>query len=807
MQVSFRWLKDYVDIDLDPRALADELTMAGLEVEAVREYKPAFEGVVVAKILSVRPHPDADKLSLCEVTTGEKTYPIVCGAANIKAGDLVPLAMVGASIPGGYVIKSSKIRGEQSEGMLCSEEELGIGPDHTGILHLPAEVKLGQDLADALNLSDVILDVGVTPNRADCLSILGIAREVAAITGKKLRYPSVQFTENGEEIEKYAAVDIIDPDLCPRYTARLIKGVTIKPSPRWMRLRLEAAGVRAINNVVDATNFVMLEMGQPLHAFDFRFLEERRIVVRRSSKDEEFISLDGKLRVLNDETLMICDGKKAVAIAGIMGGENSEVKDDTDTILLESAFFNPIAIRRASKGLGMGTDAAFRFERRVDPGGVVRALNRATQLIAEMSGGIICKGYIDRYPLKVESPENILLRNCKVKEILGDQVEKSEIKKILTRLEMKVTSTGKDCYSVTPPTFRGDISREIDLIEEIARLHGYHRVPSSIPSIPPRSDLRNQRQTVSGNILSLMKGCGYSEVINYSFTAPGSADILRLDEKDEKRRSVRITNPLTEDQSVMRTTLVFGLLEVLKINNNIGCLDLKIVEQGRIFFADGNRELPTEKERIAGLIAGSRYDNLWHFNNVASDFYDLKGCVENILDGLRVKNFLFRSAEDIPFLHPGRACRIFIGGDEAGVLGEVHPDVLRKMDLNGRVTVFEIDIDIIAANVSGGVARYREYSNFPSVTRDVAFLVDRGLESNVILDVIRASGEELLETVGVFDVYDGKGIEDARKSLGVRFTYRSSNHTLTDEEVSLIHGKLIEKVVQLTDAKIRGMDH
>lgn len=368
MQVSFRWLKDYVDIDLDPRALADELTMAGLEVEAVREYKPAFEGVVVAKILSVRPHPDADKLSLCEVTTGEKTYPIVCGAANIKAGDLVPLAMVGASIPGGYVIKSSKIRGEQSEGMLCSEEELGIGPDHTGILHLPAEVKLGQDLADALNLSDVILDVGVTPNRADCLSILGIAREVAAITGKKLRYPSVQFTENGEEIEKYAAVDIIDPDLCPRYTARLIKGVTIKPSPRWMRLRLEAAGVRAINNVVDATNFVMLEMGQPLHAFDFRFLEERRIVVRRSSKDEEFISLDGKLRVLNDETLMICDGKKAVAIAGIMGGENSEVKDDTDTILLESAFFNPIAIRRASKGLGMGTDAAFRFERRVDPG-------------------------------------------------------------------------------------------------------------------------------------------------------------------------------------------------------------------------------------------------------------------------------------------------------------------------------------------------------------------------------------------------------------------------------------------------------
>jgi phenylalanyl-tRNA synthetase beta chain len=806
MQVSFRWLKDYVDIELDPKVLADKLTMAGLEVEAVQEYRPAFEGVVVAKVLAVRPHPDADKLSLCEVTTGEKTYPVVCGAVNVKAGDLVPLAMVGASLPGGYTIKSSKIRGEQSEGMLCSEEELGIGPDHTGILHLPSDRKLGQDLADALNLSDVILDVGVTPNRADCLSILGIAREVAAVTGKKLRSPAIRFTEKGEKIEKCTAVDIIDPDLCPRYTARLIKGLTIKPAPQWMRLRLEAAGVRSINNVVDATNFVMIEMGQPLHAFDFRFLEEGRIVVRRSSKGEEFISLDGKLRVLKDETLMICDGKKAVAIAGIMGGENSEVKDDTDTILLESAYFNPIAIRRASRWLGMGTDAAFRFGRGVDPEGVVRALDRAAQLIAEMSGGNICKGYIDRYPLQVESPDKISLRVSKVKDILGDQIEKNEIKKILTSLEMKVKSAGKGCYSVTPPTFRGDISREIDLIEEVARIHGYHKVPSSIPNIPPRNDLRDRRKTVSETILSIVKGCGYSEVINYSFTATGSADILCLNENDVRRRFVRIANPLTEDQSIMRTTLIFGLLEVLKRNNNIGCADLKIVEQGRIFLADDNSELPIEREKIAGLLTGSRYDNLWHFNDVLSDFYDLKGCIENILDGLKVKQCLFQSAVDIPFLHPGRACRVFIGGDEAGILGEVHPDVLQKMDLNGRAMVFEIDVDTIVASMTG-ITRYKEYSSFPAVMRDVAFLVDRELESHSILNLIRAGGEELLEAAGVFDVYDGKGIEADRKSLGLRFTYRSSNHTLTDEEVSLVHGKIIEEVIKLTGAKIRGIDN
>ncbi|MDD5167538.1 MAG: phenylalanine--tRNA ligase subunit beta, partial [Syntrophales bacterium] len=391
MKVSLKWLRDYVDIDLDAKELADRLTMAGLEVDAVEGVGPAFDGVVVARILSVRPHPEAEKLHLCDVSTGDQIFSVVCGAPNTSVGDTVALAKVGATIPGGYVIKVSRLRGELSEGMLCSEEELGIGDDNRGIMILPSDLPLGTDLKGALHLEDTVLDIGITPNRADCLSIIGIAREVAAITGKTLKHPKIDISENDEDITAITSVSISDSDLCPRYSARIIKNVKIKPSPAWMRERLEAVGLRAINNIVDITNFVMMEMGQPLHAFDFRFLEEGRIVVRRSHEEEHFISLDEKDRILKNDTLMICDGVKPVAIAGIMGGLNSEVKDDTSTILLESAYFLPASIRRSARWLGMATDASFRFERGVDPEGIIRALNRAAQLMADLGEGTVCR--------------------------------------------------------------------------------------------------------------------------------------------------------------------------------------------------------------------------------------------------------------------------------------------------------------------------------------------------------------------------------------------------------------------------------
>ncbi|MBE9546473.1 MAG: phenylalanine--tRNA ligase subunit beta [Proteobacteria bacterium] len=805
MLVSLRWLRDYVDVELKPGELADRLTMAGLEVESVDEAGPEFTNVVVAKILSIKSHPGADKLSLCEVTTGDENYPVVCGAKNINVGDVVPLAQVGATIPGGYTIKSSIIRGEKSEGMLCSEDELGIGEDAAGIMILPGGLSLGEDLADALDLKDTVFDIGITPNRSDCLSVIGIAREVAAITGKKLKLPEIVFTEAEENTKDITSVDILNPNLCPRYTARIIKDVRVGPSPHWMRLRLEAVGLRAINNIVDITNFVMMEFGQPLHAFDFRFLEEGRIVVRGAQEGEEFVSLDGKERILKADTLMICDGVKPVAIGGIMGGMNSEVTDDTGTVLLESAYFNPTSIRKTSKWLGMSTDASFRFERGVDPEGVVRASNRTAQLIADLAGGKICRNCIDQYSRKIKPVENIPLRVKKVDEVLGVKVKAGEIKKILKSLGMVVNKTEDGSYLVTPPTFRVDISREIDLIEEIIRIHGYDGVPMSLPAVPERTDIKNREKTLEEKIRVILTGQGYSEVINYSFIMPESANILGLKEDDEGRKFVMIKNPLTEDQSVMRTSLVYGLLDTMRKNANAGCFDLRIFEKGKIFIAQKEGELPLEKEKIAGLITGIRYDDLWHWKELLSDFYDLKGCVENLFDGLMVRDVKFKSGTDVPLLHPGKSCGIFVDDKKIGFIGEVHPGVLEKMDLKRNAVVFELDFDFLAMHYTEEIF-YREIPRFPISSRDVAFLVGKDMEGERILDLVVGESEELLEKAAIFDVYYGKGIPEGMKSTALRFTYRSSDRTLTDDEVDEAHNRIVERIAGLTGARIRGKE-
>jgi len=803
MKVSLRWLRDYVDIDITPQELADRLTMAGLEVDAVEEYTPAFTGVVTARILTMRRHPDADKLHLLEVTAGGEPLPIVCGAPNMKPGDVVALATVGAVIPGGYVIKSSKIRGEASEGMLCSEDELGIGPDASGLLILPPDTPLGENLIDVLDLRDTVLDIGVTPNRADCLSIVGIAREAAVLCGKKLSYPKISFKESSEDIRSLTSVEILDPDFCPRYTARMIKGVKIQPSPKWMRLRLEAAGLRAINNVVDVTNFVMMELGQPLHAFDFRFLEEGRIVVRRSREGEPFVSLDGKTRTLNAETLMICDGRKPVAIAGIMGGENSEVKDDTETVLLESAYFNPSTIRRGARFLGMGTDAAFRFERGIDPEGVVRALDRAAQLIADLSGGRVCKGHIDTYPSKVPVSGPIRLRMDRVDAILGTPVKASEATAIFRGLEMSVKKEGRGVLSVTPPTFRVDLWREIDLIEEIARIHGYDKIPVTVPAIPVPGELHDRKREFESAVRSALNGQGFAEVLNYSFISPNSADVLGFPEGDERRRFVRIANPLTEDQAVMRTTLLYGLLETMRRNVNAGSPDLKLFELGKIFIAAGEGELPREVDKIALLLTGSRYGENWHFQSLTADFYDIKGALETLAGALRVGGMRCEAAPDIAWLHPGRAARVFVGEREIGSFGELHPDAAGRMDLRGRAFVLEVEAGPLTGGAEGAV-RYREYSRFPSMVRDVAFLVGLETEAAKMIALAGEAGEELLEKVDVFDVYSGKGIPGGMKSLGLRFTYRSASKTLTDEETGQAHGRIVKKIIETTGARIRG---
>jgi len=802
MLVSLKWLKDYIDLELSAEELADRLTMAGLEVDEIQTLAPKFSGVVAAKILSVRPHPNADKLSLCDVTDGAETYPIVCGAKNIHAGDVVPLAKTGAVIPGGYTIKSTTLRGEKSEGMLCSEAELEIGDDASGILQLPADMALGRPLQEALDLGDTVLDIGITPNRSDCLSMIGIAREVAALTGKKMKMPDVRILESAQDVSLLSSVTIEDADLCPRYTARLIQNVTIGGTPVWMKTRLEAAGLRAINNVVDVTNFVMLEMGQPLHAFDFRFLEEGRIVVRKSKPGEEFISLDEKSRLLPENTLLICDGKKPVAIAGIMGGLNSEVKEDTRTILLESAYFNPASIRRSSRSLGMPTDAAFRFERGIDPEGVVRALDRAAQLIAELSGGEVCRNYLDEYPAKIKAVDNIPLRMDRVRQVIGAGVPAREAVRILKSIGMALRREGKGAYRVTPPSFRVDIEREIDLIEEIARLYGYHLVPSTLPSVSVSETETIPRLALEERVRRLLTGSGYSEIINYSFSSPDSAEALGLSPEDERRRFVVIKNPLTEDQSIMRTTLVYGLLETLKKNLRNASFNLKLFEIGRTFFKRHDGELPEERNILAALAAGKVSDDLWG-SKVSVDFYDLKGSLENIFQDLKMDSCRCRTETPEPFLHPGQSCGVYMGDVRIGFLGKAHPEVLKKMDIKSDAYLFEINLDLLGEQ-TGRRIRYRELSKFPAVQRDVAFVLPESMESEKMLEIVLSQHEDLLENVSIFDIYTGKGLEERTKSLGLRFSYRALDRTLTDAEINSIHNRIVQNTVQQTGAKIRA---
>jgi len=802
MLVSLKWLKDYIDIELTAEELAHRLTMSGLEVDEIKIVRPQFSGVVVAKILSVAPHPSADRLSLCTISDGEQNYPVVCGAKNIAAGDVVPLAKVGAVIPGGYTIKSSVLRGEKSDGMLCSESELEIGDDESGIMHLPADLPLGMPLEKALSIEDTVLDVNVTPNRSDCLSMIGMAREVAAMTGGKIKSPSVKVKESAEDIHALTSVKIIDDDLCPRYTARMIKNVSIKPSPVWMKSRLEAAGLRAINNIVDVTNFVMLEMGQPLHAFDFRFLEKDKIVVRKSKENEEFVSLDGKSHVLPADTLLICDGVKPVAIGGIMGGLNSEVKDDTQIVLLESAYFNPSSIRRSARKLAMPTDAAFRFERGIDPEGVVRALNRAAQLIADLSGGNICKNHIDEYPRKIQADHDIPLRLDRIRQIIGIEIKSKDVTKILRSIGMSVKQKGKGTCLVTPPTSRVDISREIDLIEEVIRLYGYDLVPATLPAVAVTEMESIPRLDMEERIRQLMTGSGFTEIVNYSFGPPQASDVLCLPESDERRQTVRIKNPLGEDLSCMRTTIIHGLLDTAKKNANNGSFDLKMFEIGRVFLKTSLAELPEERNMLAGLLTGKMTDAFWSAGS-AADFYTLKGCLENIFSDLKINNDRYVSKTIEPFLHPGKSCEIHIDDQKVGFLGEVHPDVLEKIDLKNNIYVFEINLDILINNCLDKKISFREISKFPAVTRDAAFIIPDAMEAGQMLGIVMEQKEDLLENVTIFDVYKGKGIAEG-KSLGLRFSYRAPDRTLTDSETNAVHDRILQKTVNLTGAKIRA---
>jgi phenylalanyl-tRNA synthetase beta chain len=802
MKVSLSWLKDYVNIDMDVRDLASALTMAGLEVETVTNAFDYLDNVVVGRIVEIRPHPNAKKLKLCRVDAGNRTLQIVCGAPNAAENILAPLALPGTVLPDGSILQRCDIRGQLSEGMLCSERELELGDDRSGIMILPGTPAAGAKISEALCLSDFVLEIGLTPNRSDCLSVMGIAREVAALRQLKINYPFKERQDNGREIFKYTSVEIKAPEHCPRYAAALVRGITVSESPFWLRKRLLSVGQRPINNIVDITNFIMMECGQPLHAFDFDTLAENRIVVRTAEKGETFITLDQKERILDPDMLMICDGKKPVAIAGVMGGLNSEIENSTKNVLIESAYFNPLSIRKTSKKLGLSTEASYRFERGLDPLGTVRALMRAASLMTGIGNGTLTGGIIDENPI-THRVAPIELGISETGRLLGIEMSGEEITSCLESIEFEVENAGSETLKVTPPSFRVDIARPVDLMEEAARLYGYDNIPTTLPSMDAETAQPLKTLVLRDKIKNIMTGLSFMEAINYSFISESSCDQLRLHPDDPKRKLLKVLNPLNEEQGVMRTSLVPGLLETMRRNLSQQMRNLKIFETGNIFLSKGRDSLPEEIEIAAGLWTGDRYNSAWYAKETGCDFYDIKGIVEGLLSGLGIADFSFTKmpSDSCRYTKPGYTAKIIAGGLEIGLAGEVHQEVLRSFNLKQKAFIFEINCSALL-----GLAEIPKRSGplpkFPFTTRDISIIVGKEIEAASILGRLNGFGEKLIENTYLFDVFEGGSVPYGKKSVSVRIIYRSPEKTLEDNEVNVIHTDITNRLLRELNASL-----
>jgi phenylalanyl-tRNA synthetase beta chain len=806
MKVSLSWLKDYVPCEMDPPDLAEALTMVGLEVESVSERYSYLDTVFVGRINEITPHPNADKLHLCRVDTGYGQISVVCGAPNIQIGMLSPLALPGTEFPEGFVLEKSVIRGQTSEGMLCSEGELGLGDDRSGIMTLDPSLSVGNKLASALALSDTVFEIEITPNRPDCLSIIGVAREIAAIQKVRLKYPEFKLVDKGNQIAKRTSIKIEAPDHCPRYVARLLEDIKIRSSPFWLQDRLLSVGLRPINNIVDVTNFVLMENGQPLHAFDFDRLAENRIVVRTASKGETFVTLDQKERVLDSEMLMICDGQKAVAIGGVMGGLNSEIEESTTRVLLESAYFNSLSIRRSSKRLGLSTDASYRFERGVDPEGQIVAANRAAKLMAELGGGRLISGLIDEYPNR-QAAKRIKLSAKNTNRLLGTHLQRREIASLLKSIEFavdqKAPKQNKDVLTVTPPSFRVDISRPEDLMEEVARLSGYNHIPTTFPVMPAAGRLAHKEIDLRHRMRQLMIGSGFRETINYSFMHKQSGDRLRLKPDDPRRKLVDILNPLTEDQAVMRTSLVPGLLQTVHYNFSQQARNLKIFEIGKIFINENPRQLPREPEILAGIWTGLRYDPSWHDQATDCDFYDIKGVVEGLLSALQIRGIQFTQLpeNECAYTRAGYTAQILGNNFLLGLVGEIHPAVLANYDLKQTAFLFELNFDHLVPLIKD-TRQSKPIPKFPAIFRDITVIINKDIETQKVVAEAQKQQEELVESFSLLDVFEGKPIAEGRKSVSLRVTYRSAVKTLKDEDVTPIHQSIADRLVKAFKASL-----
>ena len=802
MIVTYNWLKEFVDFQLSPQQLCDRLTMAGLEVDALEEIGGNLDSVIVAKLESVEKHPDADRLTVCQVNNGTETVQVVCGATNHKTGDLIALAQPGSVLPGDFKIKKSKIRGQVSQGMLCSEKELALAEDSPGIMILPGGLTLGEPVFTALGLKDFQIEIGLTPNRPDCLSVVGVAREVAALCQQELKLPVSHVEEIEDPIENHAAVVIENEEGCPRYAARMVKNIKIGPSPDWMVRRLEAVGMRSINNVVDVTNYVMMELGHPLHAFDFRYLEDGKIVVKPAKAGEKFTTLDDQEHSLSAEDLMICDGQRPVAMAGVMGGLNSEVQSDTSTVLLEAAYFKPTMIRRTSKRHGLHTESSHRFERGADIDMIPVALDRAASLIAELADGQVASGMIDCYPRQLD-PVVIEISTPKVKKLLDIPISTDEVKQHLESIGLQPQAgDNSDSLQVTVPSFRPDIEREVDLIEEVARLYGYGRIPVTMPVGTVDAKLPPLRQLLQKYLRQTMVASGFSEAINYSFVAVDSLNKIAIGADDRRLTQVKILNPLSEDQAVMRTSLVPSLLDTVSRNLNYRSSNLRLFELRPVFLTQSDRDQCLEKLSLTAVMSGQRNPEGWSQDSSLVDFYDIKGVVEEILAKVNIYNVSFDSIVSQPYLHPGKSCQLVLGEKSLGFIGEVHPEVLNNFTIEQPVYLFELDVDAIIAS-AGQYSQFKTLSKFPDVKRDSALLLDESISADQVMDIVNKSKIRLVESASIFDLYTGKGVPVGKKSLAIRVCYRDLEKTLTEAEVTKSHDKLIRSICHLLEAEIR----
>ncbi|MCD6230959.1 MAG: phenylalanine--tRNA ligase subunit beta [Dehalococcoidia bacterium] len=807
MKAPIKWLNQYVDIKLAPQVIANKLTMAGIETQNIDPSSGKWADIFIGEVTDIQLHPHADRLKLATINLGDEQVSVVCGAPNISTGQKVPFAKAGAQLVDAHtgklvMLKPAKIRGVASNGMVCSEKELGISDQHEGIMILPPDAPIGTPLSTYLG--NTILDLDVTPNRSDCLSMIGIAREIAALTGEKLHLPEVHYKETDPDINSFISIDIEDPTLCPRYCASLVTDITIGPSPDWLQQRLASYGMKPINNIVDISNYVMLEYGQPLHTFDYHKISGKQIIIRRAKDKEALTTLDGAEHTLTPNILVIADSEGPIAIGGIMGGLRTEITEKSTSILLESANFNRAIIRQGCTQLNLQSEASTRFDKGLSPGLPLIALQRAIQLLVNLAGGKAHKGIIDIQPEKV-MPNCLSISPQELKRIGGFEVAPKEMLKALRSLGFECQkNTANSRILITTPYWRSDINCVADIIEEILRIIGYDKIPrASLSSSLPRretSEMLNLKQ----KLRSIMTSCGCHEILTYSLISREKIEKLSPS-LEQDVAPMKIANPMSREQEYLRTSLQPGLLSTMAYNQKNYESGIRIFEIGKIFLphadatAPDSKSLPEEKEMLCFGLSGPRQELSWHNNSGMLDFFDAKGIVENLLSQLKL-HASFEPCKD-KNLFPGRSASIIVNGDKIGIIGDLHPRVTQEFDLSSSACLAEIDIDKLLDKKTSAAA-YNSIFRFPSITRDLALVIDKDIDYQRADKIIR--GFPLVTTVTLFDIYEGKQIPQGKKSLALRIVYQSADRTLTDAEANQIEQQILHQLDQELGAKLRS---